>query len=403
MYAKMVRMTPFIACPTIACVGGTHGHVKANAMPHTGDLGTDCALVYVKCSSPVHDWPGHPETYERLGSIERALEASGLARQRQIRELTGVEPATLEDVCAIHDPRYLAALEEKTKSAIDVSGLMVDESTYITRSSYVDAMQGAGAVKAAVDAMMESHGKDEDPQKTIEPSFPAGFALSRPPGHHCTHNRPMGFCILNNAAIAAKYIQSAYNLKKIAILDFDVHHGNGTQDLFYSDPSVLFMSIHQEGSFPGTGKVQEVGLGDGVGTTLNIPLPGDSGHMAALQAFEDIIIPKLKAFEPEFIIVSAGYDAHVLDPLGGLQYSGTTYFHLTQNIMDAAKDLCAGRCLFVLEGGYHLEALGESVTSSFSAILGNDPIDSVHRDWLRDEPRDGISKILSEVKSIHEL
>lgn len=392
-----------IGCPPAIAITIGHGHVKANALPRRGDSGADSALIYVKSGSPVHDWPGHPETYERMGSIERALEKSGLARHGQVRELTGVAPATLEDVSVIHDPRYLAALEEKTKSAIDVSGLMVDESTYITRSSYMDAMQGAGAVKAAVDAMMESHGEKEGLQKAIEPSYPAGFALSRPPGHHCTRNRPMGFCILNNAAIAAKYVQSAYSLKKIAIIDFDVHHGNGTQDLFYSDPSVLFMSIHQEGSFPGTGKVQEVGLGDGVGTTLNIPLPGDSGHMGALQAFEGIIVPKLKAFEPEFIIVSAGYDAHLLDPLGGLQYNGTTYFHLTRNIMDAAKDLCAGKCLFILEGGYHLEALGESVASTFSAILGSDPIDSVHRDWLREEPRDGISKILSEVKSIHEL
>ena len=365
----------------------------------------------------VHDWPNHPETAERLVSIGKALDKLMHGVHHSMHEVTEYTPALLEDVLAIHDPRYISALEEKAKRTMDTSGMMVDESTYITRSSYLDAMVSAGSVKALVDSIMAVSNyyvvtEDDMVQKAkkvVNGEAPKGFALCRPPGHHACKARPMGFCLINNAAVACKYVQNKYPdlVKNVAIIDFDVHHGNGTQDLFYSDESVLFMSMHQDGSFPGTGKISEVGLADGAGTTINIPLPGDSGNLAALRVWEDVMLPALKKFQPDFVIVSAGYDAHILDPLGGLQFSNSTYFDLTASIAEASRELCGGRCLFVLEGGYHLEALGESVANTFAAIVQDEDadgsFDQLPRDYFREEPSEKVKRIISEVKSIHSL
>lgn len=362
--------------------------------------------------SPIHDWPNHPETAERMVSIQGSLKklfSENEGMHSRVYELTHLPPATKNDVVRIHHPRYLDLLEVKAKDTMDTSGMMIDESTYITRSSFLDALQSAGAVKGLVDAMMRVDHHHAECAKTAGYSVPKGFALCRPPGHHATRTQPMGFCLINNAAVAAEYLRSAYSLEKIAIIDFDVHHGNGTQDIFYSDPNVLFMSSHQDGSFPGTGKSTEMGLGHGLSTTINIPLPGDSGDFAARDVWEEVMGPALDRFQPDCIVVSAGYDAHLLDPLGGLQYTTSTYYQLTRYIVEASERLCKGRCIFVLEGGYHLDALGESVASSISAMLGGGGTMSLPSNgqdsglYVRDEPRDKVRQVLHEVRSLHDL
>lgn len=323
-----------------------------------------------------------------------------------VYELTQVPAASMEDVVCIHDPRYLELLAAKTKDTMDTSGMMIDESTYITRSSYLDALQSAGAVKGLIDAIMYASAQRESCSKSPGATVPKGFALCRPPGHHACKARPMGFCLMNNAAIGASYVQSAYGLKKVAIIDIDVHHGNGTQDIFYADPNVLFISSHQEGTFPGTGKITDMGLGSGLSTTINIPLPGDAGDSSAREVWEQVMGPALEKFQPECIIVSAGYDAHLLDPLGGLQYRSSTYYHLTSYIVEASKRLCHGRCIFVLEGGYHLDALGESVANTVSAMLGGpivDPLSHHSPSVFRDEPLDKVRQVIASVKSLHDL
>jgi acetoin utilization deacetylase AcuC-like enzyme len=214
----------------------------------------------------------------------------------------------------------------------------------------------------------------------------------------------MGFCLLNNVAVAARHAQHAHGLQRIAIVDFDVHHGNGTQDAFYADPSVLFISTHQSGSYPNTGKIDEVGVSDGEGTTINIPLPGGAGHEAALATYDEIIAPALHRFQPELLLVSAGYDAHWRDPLAGLQYRSSTYTALTRRLKSSAEELCQGRIVFLLEGGYDLQALGESVASTFAGLLNRDPIDSLKDPGiLQAEPLDKVKVALAEVQSIHGL
>jgi acetoin utilization deacetylase AcuC-like enzyme len=179
-----------------------------------------------------------------------------------------VAPASLEDVLLVHDERYLAALRDKASEAMSVSGLMLDESTYLTRSTYIDSLASAGVVKSMVDEIMRCNSSHVACDKTVDDFVtPTGFALVRPPGHHACPARPMGFCLVNNAAFATRYLlrEHADVVKRVAIIDFDVHHGNGTQDIFYNDESVLFVSTHQDGSFPGTGKIADTGLGDGLG------------------------------------------------------------------------------------------------------------------------------------------
>jgi acetoin utilization deacetylase AcuC-like enzyme len=228
------------------------------------------------------------------------------------------------------------------------------------------------------------------------------FALVRPPGHHALASRGMGFCLFNNAAIAARYAQAAYKLNRVMIVDYDVHHGNGTQDAFYSDASVLYLSTHQYPHYPGTGYFSEVGAGPGAGYTVNVPLRGGIGDQGFAAICEEIIGPVARRFQPDLLLISAGYDAHWVDPLASLQLSiAGGYFAIARYLVRLADELCQGRLVYTLEGGYDPDALGYGVAATFRALLGDekaaDPLGPAPR------PEPSIAEIVQTVKRTHNL
>jgi len=197
----------------------------------------------------------------------------------------------------------------------------------------------------------------------------------RPPGHHALRNRAMGFCLFNTMAIAAEYVQRTHGAKKVLIMDWDVHHGNGTQDAFYADPSVLFISTHQYPFYPGTGAINEVGAGAGAGFTLNIPLPAGSADAEYLQVFRDIVVPAAQRFRPDWILVSAGFDPHRRDPLGGMGVTEPGFAAMARSLIELANKFAGGRIGFLLEGGYDLAGLKTSVAAVLDAMQQGDSLD----------------------------
>jgi acetoin utilization deacetylase AcuC-like enzyme len=229
------------------------------------------------------------------------------------------------------------------------------------------------------------------------------FALVRPPGHHATPDEAMGFCLFNNVAIAAKYALGKYNLKRVLIVDFDVHHGNGTEEIFYTDPKVLYFSTHQYPHYPGTGAIGDDGAGEGKGANVNVPLPAFCGDREYKRAYEEILVPVARRFQPQLILVSAGYDNHWADQLSAMQLTVDGFAEIVAIVKRLADELCQGRLLFSLEGGYNLEALSQSVKATFEVLLGiprgADPLG---------KPRGGttpptIDPILQKVKATHGL
>jgi acetoin utilization deacetylase AcuC-like enzyme len=328
-----------------------------------------------------HTLHGHPENAGRLHAIWHRLEEA-----RVLQDLTALEPveATQSQIEAVHQRSYLDMLEEpRTHTA------MLDHSdTYLLPDSYAIARLAAGGVIRAVDAVL--HGEVNN-----------GLALIRPPGHHATPQWGMGFCILSNAAIAARYAQSAFGLERIMIADYDVHHGNGTQDIFYDDPDVLFVSTHQYPFYPGTGALDETGIGAGEGYTINLPLSAGIGDAGYAQLYEEIMWPAARRFKPQLIVVSAGFDAHWADPLAmmGLTLSG--YAHLSRELVAMAGELCQGRIVFVLEGGYNFDVLGNGILNACYALLGRDEIADPLGSQQHDEP--SVERLLSAAKQIHHL
>lgn len=301
-----------------------------------------------------HTWYGHPECADRLDAIMEALAVSGLAD-----DLRSVAPgeAPEQALLAVHAPDLLAQVRRLSS----YGGGQIDGDTYVTVDSWDAAVYAAGAAIGAVDVALGG-GRDN------------AFALVRPPGHHATPRRAMGFCLINNIAVAARYAVRHYGVGRVAIVDYDVHHGNGTQDVFYDDPQVLFISTHAAPFYPGTGAMAEVGAaGPAAGTTLNIPLPFGVGDQGYAQVFADLVAPALRRFQPELILVSAGYDSHWKDPLGPMALSTAGYNHLTATIIELADELCQGRLALILEGGYSLEALGACAIASLRLLLGRDP------------------------------
>jgi acetoin utilization deacetylase AcuC-like enzyme len=261
--------------------------------------------------------------------------------------------ATQKEIGLVHHSSYI----EYVQKIAQKGGGYLDGDTPVSEASYEAATLAVGSGLEAIDHILKGE---------IE----SAILLVRPPGHHSLKSRGMGFCLFNNIAIAARYgLQNGF--KKIAIIDWDVHHGNGTQDEFYKEKEVLFISIHQFPFYPGTGAIDEIGEGEGEGYTLNIPMPRGSSDADYKKVFENKILPKLIEYEPEIILISAGFDAHKLDPLGGIELSTSMYEWMTEKILQIAKECCKGKILSFLEGGYSLEAIAESVQVHSEVLLSS--------------------------------
>ncbi|MEP7191187.1 MAG: histone deacetylase [Roseiflexaceae bacterium] len=300
-----------------------------------------------------HDEPSHVEHAARMDAITAALDMSGL--RADLVELAA-QPASEAQLLAVHERRML----EFVRAAASRGPQWLGADTYIVPGSWDAARMAAGAAVTAVEAVVGGQAAN-------------AFALIRPPGHHATPSQPMGFCLLNNIAIAARHALDALGFERVAIVDFDVHHGNGTQDSFYDDGRVFFCSTHAWPLYPGTGAADDVGIEDGYGTTLNLPLPYQTGDAGFRLLYDQVVLPALRRFAPQLILVSAGYDAHWDDPLGPLSLSIDGYAALTQRLVALADELCGGKIVLVLEGGYSAAALAGGVVASLRVLLGRAP------------------------------
>jgi acetoin utilization deacetylase AcuC-like enzyme len=286
----------------------------------------------------------------------------------------------------VHHKQHISHVREVAQKG----GGWLDADTVMSADSYKTALYAAGGAIRATEAV-------------INGEVDSAFALVRPPGHHATSQQAMGFCLFNNVAIAAKYALAKYKLERILIIDFDVHHGNGTQEIFSDNPQVLYISTHEYPFYPGTGSRDETGSGTARGTTVNIPLPAGCGDAEYRLAFEQIIVPATRRFKPQFILISAGYDAHWADGIATMQVSTTGIAQMVTIIKGLADELCNGRLVFTLEGGYNTTALAASVKATFEVLLGNTNIeDSLGQSPHRlDAPN--ITSLIKTIKEIHNL
>ncbi len=292
---------------------------------------------------------GHPENAKRLEHTVRHLKQGKLWEQLRAEKPRAASP---EEIGLVHPQAYIKTI----KQIADTGGGWLDSDTVISPASYDAAVHAAGAPLTAIDLIMKGEGEN-------------AFCLVRPPGHHAAPARGMGFCLFNNVAIAARYIQSKYRLEKILIVDWDVHHGNGTQDTFYSDPTVLFFSLHRYPFYPGSGRKEEVGEGKGRGFTMNIPLSSDTISQKYIEVYMDSMERCVHQFAPEFILISAGFDAYKKDPIGGLNLETEDFRTLTAIVMKSAEVHCHGRIVSCLEGGYHLSGLPLCIEAHLKALL----------------------------------
>ena len=292
----------------------------------------------------------HPESPERLRAICAHLQSTGTwSRLHQLAP----RRAERHWIECIHQASYVDSLERRSPAD---GYATLDPDTSMSPGTLEAAYVAVGGALTAVDAIMDGE-------------IDHAFCAVRPPGHHAEANRAMGFCFFNTVAIAARYIQQHYGLKRVLIVDWDVHHGNGTQHAFYDDASVLFFSTHQFPYYPGTGGATETGEGAGKGSTINVPFSGGQGDEDYREVFEKVLVPAANAFQPEFVIVSAGFDAHRDDPLASMDLTGDGYSELTSIVTAIAKTFSGGRVLACLEGGYHLQALAGSVDQHLLALL----------------------------------
>ncbi|HVO29296.1 MAG TPA: histone deacetylase [bacterium] len=306
----------------------------------------------------------HPEHPGRLEVVQGVLERPSYAER--IQPLPA-KAALLKDLTRIHTRAYLDRLAETagTKTAI-----FPDPDTYVSAGSWEAARWAAGGTVAATDAVLDG-------------VVDAAFVFPRPPGHHAEADRTCGFCLVNNIAVAAAHAVEERELSRVLVLDWDLHHGNGTQHSFYARKDVLYMSLHQSPYFPGTGAATEVGSGEGAGYTVNVPIPAGRGDRDYLAVFRDVFLPVALQYRPELVLVSAGFDPYYLDPLGGMKVTAEGFGRMTKTLAELADEVCGGRIVFVLEGGYHLEGLRDSVrwcldvlTDPAAAARAADPHDA---------------------------
>lgn len=303
-------------------------------------------VLYTHASSLDHDTsPGHPERIARIEAVNKVLSGGsfdGLVRREARR-------ATVEELERVHSNGYVRFVLDNIPGE---GYARIDADTIISPGSGEAALRAAGAIIAAVDDVAAGRADN-------------AFCAVRPPGHHAEPGRGMGFCLFNNVAIGARHARAAHGLQKVAIVDFDVHHGNGTQAAFETDPDTLFASTHQFPHYPGTGAARETG----VGNVFNVPLEANSGGPAFRAAMEDRILPALRAFRPDILFVSAGFDAHARDPLASLRFEEEDFEWATRKLAEIAGEFSGGRLVSTLEGGYDLEALGNSVGAHVGALM----------------------------------
>jgi len=298
---------------------------------------------------------GHPESAKRLSLIINELKRGKLSKSRNW-QFVEPEKARIEDVELVHDRTYIEFVESICKSG---GGLLDSGDTLASPKSFEVALYAVGGTLKAVNLVMAR-------------KFENAFALVRPPGHHAGKFRAYGFCIFNNIAIAAKYLLKKFRLKRILILDIDAHHGNGTQETFYETNKVLYVSLHQDPrDFPGTGFIDEVGEGEGLGYKVNVPLPYRTGDQVYLKAVKEIATPIIYQYKPQIILVSAGLDGHYTDPVASLSLSALCYQKVYGTIVNLASEICEGRLVSVLEGGYSLSFIGKIAAAAIAKMSGN--------------------------------
>jgi acetoin utilization deacetylase AcuC-like enzyme len=304
-------------------------------------------LTHPSCLN--HDTPpGHPERADRLRAVDQALGEARFAALTRDEAPQG----TLDAIALCHTDHYIVELRHMAPT----NGVIyVDDDTSMSPGTWEAALRSVGGAVAATDAVMS--GKVDN-----------AFVSTRPPGHHAEVGKPMGFCFFGNAAIAARHAQRKYGITRAAVVDFDVHHGNGTQEIFWADPTVMYCSTHQMPLFPGTGAIGERGEHDNI---VNAPMASEDGSIKFRAAFENLILPQLTKFAPEMIVISAGFDAHCRDPMASLNLIAEDFNWVTRRLMDIADASAGGRIVSVLEGGYDLQGLKESVAAHVTALMGS--------------------------------
>jgi len=320
----------------------------------------------------------HPERPARIGTLLALAEAYARPGMKRLEP----RPATPEEVALIHDPAHIgrvAATAQKEYFAFDAD-------TPVCSQSYATALLATGGLLTVLEAVMTREVDN-------------GFALVRPPGHHAERNRAMGFCLFNSAAVGAQYLRERFGLRRVLVMDWDLHHGNGTQHSFYDDPGVLYVSTHQYPYYPGTGAAEEAGQGQGEGYTVNLPIPAGWGDREYQELFQGVVDPICRQFDPQFVLISAGFDAHARDPLGGLEVTEEGFATMARVLLRVARDHAQGRCAAILEGGYDLEGLQKSVARVLDEMAG----ETLTQALPQSEPRGLLPRVRAVQRQYWEL
>ncbi len=328
-----------------------------------------------------HDIPNHPERPARMKAIWKLLDDEGLSGRMKKYTPT---PATDKHLLAVHTTDYLTEIAQAQKEGY---GIRFTVDTVLLPETAITARLSAGGGVCAVDAVMKGEVDN-------------ALVITRPPGHHAVSDSAMGFCYYNNIAIAARYAQRQYGIERVMIVDYDVHHGNGTQDIFYDDNAVMFVSTHQSPLYPGTGGMNEIGAGKGKGYTVNIPISAGHGDESYAQIYERIVWKVAEKFMPQLILVSAGFDAHWDDPLANMHLSLSGYHHLDGELIRMAERFCGGKIIFMLEGGYNTDILARGVGNIAYALLGDE---TYHDPFGAMESRKDISNLVEKIRQLHHL
>lgn len=301
---------------------------------------------------------GHPESPERIPAIFNLLKQ----KEPEIDKIV-IQPrqASEEEISLVHTPSYI----EKVKAVSERGGGYLDMDTHLSQKSYEAALFAAGAALSALERVFSGQADN-------------AFCVVRPPGHHALEDQGMGFCLFDNLAIGARFAQKNMGVKKILIIDWDVHHGNGLSDTFYDDPTVLYISLHQYPHYPGTGWVTEIGTGEGVGYNINFPFPAGTSGPSYHRAFDEVIVPLAQAYKPDLLMIAAGFDAHYYDPISSINLTAEDYASMTEKIKKISDNLCLGRIIASLEGGYGLSSLAKSAWATIDRMMGkNSEIDEI--------------------------